>query len=292
LNVAALPIEDRWMLSRVSRAAVEVQDALLKFQFSRAINLARDFFWDALCDWYLELVKGRIKDDRHAAEARRVLAFALDQSLRLLHPFIPFITERLWEQLNEIAPQRGIPGAVELDTGRPLLISPYPPVEGYPGLTDAEADAVFADLQTATRAVRDIRQTQNVPPKQTVDVAIRVPAGRVASLEHEARVIQQLASVGELTIAVDAPKPPNAATLVIGDMHIFVANVIDPAAERQRLEKELAGIDKQIAGIHSKLDNESFTRRAPAGVVQRERGRVAELSAKRETVLVTLSELG
>ena len=120
LDLAALPIEDRWMLSRVSRAAVEVQDALSKFAFSRAATLARDFFWDSLCDWYLELVKSRVKENRQAAEARQVLAFALDQALRLLHPFVPFITERLWAQLNELAPQRGLPGLAELDTDSPV----------------------------------------------------------------------------------------------------------------------------------------------------------------------------
>ena len=290
-QVASLPIEDRWMLSRVSAAAVEVQDALGKFQFARAATTARDFFWDVLCDWYLELVKSRVRDDRRAAEARQVLAFALDQSLRLMHPIIPFITERLWKQLNEMAPERGLPGVVELDTPEAMAVASYPPVEGWKKLDAPEVDAVFADLQTATRAVRDIRQTQNVPPKQKVDVAIKVPADRVASLEHEAHVIKQLARVGELTIGPEVGRSANAATLVIGDMQIYVANVIDPDAERERLEKELANFDKQIKGITGKLGNENFVSRAPAEVVQRERERLADLRSKRETVVKTMNEL-
>ncbi|NLX12146.1 MAG: valine--tRNA ligase [Phycisphaerales bacterium] len=292
LDIATLPVEDRWILSRVHRATVEVQDALERFQFSRAVSLARDFFWDSLCDWYLELAKPRFNENRRAAEARQVLAFALDQSLRLLHPFVPFITERLWESLNKLAPRRGLPGIAELDTPEALLVASYPPAEGWPALAAPEVDAIFDDLQTATRAVRDIRQKQNVPPKQSVDVSIKVPADRVASLEHEAKVIKQLAKVGELTIGADVPRPNNAATLVIGDMQIFVADVIDTAAERKRLEAELANLDKQIKGIESKLGNESFTARAPADIVDRERQRLAELQGQRETVVSTMNELG
>jgi valyl-tRNA synthetase len=292
LDVKALPIEDRWILSRVSAAARDVQDALLKFQFSRAINTARDFFWDSLCDWYLELVKSRVKEHRQAAEAQQVLAFVLDQSLRLLHPFIPFITERIWAILNELVPQRGLPGVAEIDTDKPLIAAGYPPVEGWTALDDAEVDAMFDDLQTATRAVRDIRSKQNVPPRDSVDVTLKVPADRVASLKHEAHVIKQLANVGDLTIDPEATAPKNAATLVVGDMQIYVADVIDAEAERARLEKELANLDKQINGINGKLSNENFTARAPAEVVQRERDRLADLQTKRETVTQHIAELG
>ncbi len=292
MDLAALPIEDRWILSRVSHAAADVQEALERFQFSRAAATARDFFWDSLCDWYLELVKLRVREHRQVAEARRVLAFALDQSLRLLHPFIPYITERLWAQLNAIAPERDLPGIVELDTGKPLVTSSYPPAQGWPELDSIEADAVFMDLQTATRAVRDIRQTQNVAPRQPVDVTIRVPDERVASLQREAHVIKELANVGQLVIDPQATASRNAATLVIGDMQIFVLNVIDPVAERARLEKELVNLDRQIAGIQAKLGNEGFVSRAPADVVQQQRDKLSELQGRRDTVARSLADLG
>ena len=291
-SVESLPIEDRWILSRTSAAAREVQGALLDFQFSRAMNAARDFFWDELCDWYLELVKARVRDDRRADEARQVLAFVLDQSLRLLHPFMPFITEQLWSHLNTAVRQRGLPGVVELDADKPLIASTYPPVEGYAVLNAPDVDAVFDDLRNATRAVRDIRQTQNVPPKQSVDVTIKVPANRVASLEHEAHVLKQMAGVGKLTIDPNAAAPKNAATLVLGDMQIYVADVIDAEQERARLQKELENIDKQIKSIEGKLGNESFTARAPADVVARERERLEEFKAKRVTVETTMKDLG
>jgi valyl-tRNA synthetase len=291
LQLSSLPIEDRWILSRVSAAAVDVQDALAKFQFSRAAGAARDFFWDSLCDWYLELVKLRIRENRQAAEARQVLAFALDQAIRLLHPFVPYITEQLWKLLNELVPKRGIPGVVELDAGPALIAASYPPEKGWSGLTSPQAEAVFTDLQTATRAVRDIRQTQNVPPKQTVDVTIKVPTDRVASLQREAHVIEELANVGKLTIDPNATAGKNAATLMIGDMQVFVHDVIDPAAERQRLEKELANLDKQISSLAGKLQNEGFVSRAPAEVVAQEKQRLVELQAKRATVADSITHL-
>ncbi len=291
IEPARLPIEDRWILTQVHRAAVEVQDALAHFQFARAINTARDFFWDALCDWYLELVKSRVREGRQAAEAQQVLAFALDQSLRLLHPFIPYLTERLWRQLNEIAPHRGLPGVAELDAGPALIVAAYPPTDGWTALNDPSAEAVFEDLQRATRGIREIRQARNVPPKTRVDVTIKVPADRVESMRHEAHVIRHLAGVGALTVDADPPRPSNAATLVVGDMQIYVADVIDPAAERDRLDKELTALDKQIGSVMTKLSNENFTARAPAEVVQRERDRLIELKDKRDTVVRAMEEL-
>jgi len=193
--------------------------------------------------------------------------------------------------LNRVAPRRGLPGLLDIDTDKALIVSSFPPVEGWPSLDAPDADRVFEDLQTATRAIRDIRQKQNIPPKQFVNVTIKVPAERVASLRHEAHVIRRLARVGELLVATDPAKPAKAATLVIGDMQIFVADVIDAAAERRRLEKDLANLDKLIAGLNAKLGNQAFVAHAPAEVVERERGRLADLQAKRQTVLETMSQL-
>src|SRR4029079_18319964 len=118
----------------------------------------------------------------------------------------------------------------------------------------------------------------------TVDVTIKVPTDRVASLQREAHVIEELANVGKLTIDPNATAGKNAATLMIGDMQVFVHDVIDPAAERQRLEKELANLDKQISSLAGKLQNEGFVSRAPAEVVAQEKQRLVDLQAKRATV--------
>jgi valyl-tRNA synthetase len=291
LDPKSLPIEDRWILSRASRASVEIQDALSKYQFSRGMQLAREFFWDSLCDWYLELVKSRIANDDRPGEAKQVLAFVLDQSLRLLHPFVPFITERIWRQLEEEVPRRGLPGVAEPDAGRPLFLSGFPPREGWSALVDPEVDAVFADLQAATRAVRDVRAQQNVPPGERVDVIVKVPAGRVESMRREGHIIRERARVGDLRIDPEAERPKSSAMIVVGDMQIFVLGVIDVEAERARLDKEKGGLEKQIAGIRSKLQNENFVSRAPAEVVGRERERLVELEERMSTIEDTIASL-
>ncbi len=292
LDIASLPIEDRWILARTNRAAVEVQGALAGYQFSRAVNLAREFFWDSLCDWYLELVKSRVAADRQADEARQVLAFVFDQALRLLHPFMPFLTERIWRQLEEQVPERGLPDVADLDTGKPLIVSSFPPESGREALADDGVEAVFSDLQDATRAVREIRATCNVKPKDLVDVVIRVPQDRVASMEREGHIIRERGRVGTLTIDPGAEKPKGSAMLVVGDMQIFVLDVIDVEEERARLEKEREGLLKQVRGIEGKLGNENFVGRAPAEVVDRERNRLEEYKERLTTIEDTLANLG
>jgi valyl-tRNA synthetase len=304
LNLTTLPIEDRWILSKTSAAAIEVQAALASFQFSKAVTLARDFFWDSVCDWYLELVKLRVRENRQATEARTVLAFVLDQSLRLLHPFVPFITERLWQQLNQIfrIPDSGFridnsqfasssPVAAGNSQSAALIVALYPPDHGWPDFNNPAVDATFTDLQNATRAVREIRQTQSVPPRQSVDITIKVPAERVGSMRSEAHVIRHLANVGTVTIDPNATAPKNSATLAVGDMQILVHDVIDPAAERERLDKELANLDKQITGLSGELSNEGFVKNAKAELIAAEQQRLADLQAKREQLSQTMAAL-
>ncbi len=291
LDPATLPVEDRWILSRLTRATREVQEAFSKYQFSRSLQIAREFFWDSLCDWYLELVKSRVTEGRAVNEAKQVLAFVLDQSIRILHPFVPFISEEVWKELGSRVPRRGLPGIAEPECDRPLYLSSFPPVEGYDGLSDTEVDAVFEDLQNATRGIRDIRAKQGVPPKERVDVIVRVPADRVASMEREGRIIRDRARVGDLRVDPGAEKPAGSATLVVGDMEIFVLDVIDESAERARLEKERTGLEKQIGGIESKLGNEQFVGRAPAEVVDRERERLAEFKERLAAIEETLAGL-
>ncbi|MHC4091488.1 MAG: valine--tRNA ligase, partial [Planctomycetota bacterium] len=209
LDLANLPPEDRWILATLSATIRRTNQQLQAYQFSQCIKDLREFFWDNLCDWYIELTKARLTGDTGAeaaapastppeprasaraesnqpnasgspaATARQILAFVLDQNLRLFHPFIPFITERLWGQLNAIAPQRGLPGVAEPAMSDLLITAQYPPQEGWPALDDAEIREVFADLQAATRGVRDLRAKCNVPPRDRVTVTLNAPAEHV-----------------------------------------------------------------------------------------------------------------
>jgi len=295
LDVRLLPPEDRWILAEVSRVARQVNELMDRYQFSAAVRRLREFFWDSLCDWYIELTKPRmaadVPPDRRGAEARQVLAFCLDQLLRMFHPFIPFITERLWQQLSAIAPRRGLPGCAEPRMGDLLILAEYPPADGWPALDDDGIVTVFEDLQNATRGVRDLRNQCKVSPKTLVTVTIKAPADHVESLRSQAHIIQAMAGVDTLTVVGQVQKPKNAASTVVGGLQILVHDISDDEAERKRIERELANVEKQIAGKESKLANEKFVQNAKSEVVEAERARLAELQGQRQTLQRALSEL-
>jgi len=308
IDVAGLPPEDRWILARLSNTIRRTNRQLLTYQFSPCIKDLRAFFWDSLCDWYIELTKARLFSEPRpsgsgtgrdtasesepraqatgygAATAKQVLAFVLDQTLRLFHPFVPFITERLWRQLNAIVPKRGLPGLAEPQMSDLLITAQYPPKEGWPGLDSAEICEVFEELQAATRGVRDLRSKCNVRPRDRVTVTLNAPPGHVEALRADAHVLQRLAGVGELTVTTGATRPKNAATLVVGPVQIFVHDISDDKAEAARLRQDIAETEKQTAASAARLANQKFTANAPADVVQAARDRLADLEAKLRTL--------
>ena len=314
IAIEQLPPEDRWILARLNRTAVESQQLLREYRYSASIRCLREFFWDSLCDWYIELVKPRLSGGHRAQEARQVLAFCLDQILRLLHPFVPFITERLWRQLNAIAPRRGLPpaagvragpGAAMEGEGPPqgpsdlaelhvpdlLINAECPPSESRPALHDDAILHVFEEIQSITRGVRELRNTCKVSPKQPVTVTVKTPAEDIESLQNHAHIIRALANVDTLRLAPDAKRPPNSASALVGGLHVWVHDISDDQVERRRVEKELAHVDKLIQGKQSKLANENFVRNANPDVVQAERDRLADLQARRQRLEATLVEL-
>ncbi|MCC7290718.1 MAG: valine--tRNA ligase [Phycisphaerales bacterium] len=323
--------EDRWILARLSQTCRRVHELLLQYQFSATVKELRDFFWDSLCDWYIELSKPRLgssslrdekgtsslRDERpnspcigggpdgsHNHElpgvAQQVLAFCMDQTLRLFHPIIPFITERLWRQLGEIVPRRGLPGLADLPDPqrgenareRLLVTAQYPPEAGYPALDDAAFLEVFARLQDVVRAVRDLRARCNVAPKETVRAIVVLPAPYHAEFRAHTHVIQRMAGVGEVTVSGDAKRPVNAGSLHVGALRVYVLDISDDAAERQRATKELAEVTKQIQSREGKLSNEKFVANAAPQLVEAERARLAELKTQRTSLEEHLAELG
>jgi valyl-tRNA synthetase len=291
LNLAALPTEDRWILAKLSETVRGLHVELGHYHFSAAIKLLRDFFWDNLCDWYIELTKARMAGGEKGDEARQIIAFCVDQILRLLHPFTPFITERLWSPLNDVASKRGIPGVAEPGCGPILASAEFPPVDGYPALDDIAVLGIFEGLQEATRAVRDLRNKAGIPPRQAVTATINAPADVVGALTAQAGVIQRLANVESLTVATDAARPANSGTVVVGQLQVFVHDIGDDDAERLRLKKDLANVENQIAGKEKKLGNEAFTQNAKPEVVAAERERLAALLDTRATIQKSLDLL-
>ncbi len=287
-----LTLEDRWILAALNRAICTVTKRLEEYNPSGALGAGRDFLWGELCDWYLELIKPRLAeaDSPSARVARQVLAHALDQTLRLLHPFVPFITEYLYQQLRQQVPKRGLPGLVAEEAAADLLL-----VSGWPKaikeLDDQELLKTFADLQAATSGVREVRTTQGVSPRQTVTVTVKPPADRAGDLEAQAHVIRHLANVSELFIDPGANRPAGAASKVVGDLHIFVHHLVDDQVERTRLQKEQARLQKEIKASQAKLANPNFVSRAPAQVVTQQRQKLIKLEHQHQALQQALDEL-
>ncbi len=281
--------EDRWILSRLSQAIASVQDALEDYNPSAALATARDFLWSELCDWYLEMIKPRMRDPERTPMAQQVLATAIDQVLRLLHPFVPFLTERLWQALIEQAPARGID--TTLPASERLVHAAWPQTQ--PGWRDAAIEQHIAFLQDIVRAIRDVRSRYTIPPQARVAARIRAEGEVAASLRAGTELLQTMAGLESIDIGADMQRSPDAATAVVGALEVYIPGVIDPEKERARLAKQQQDLQKRIDGSRRKLDNEKFLSKASPDVVQKERDRLADSEAEMENVaaaLATLSE--
>ena len=172
-----------------------VSKGLEEYEPSDALGAARDWFWGSLCDWYLELIKPRLADNTSssAGTARQVLAYALDQVLRLIHPFVPFISEYLWGRLGELAPSRGLGGLAPLDDSRYLISAQWPTTRSE--LEQTELRANFAVLQQVTRAIREIRASSGVGPRKPLTVTIKASDEHARELEASFHVVERLAFI-------------------------------------------------------------------------------------------------
>jgi valyl-tRNA synthetase len=292
LDVAALPSEDRWILAKLDATIRALQAELEEYHYATAIKVLRDFFWDSFCDWYIELTKPRFRDPASAGPTKQILAFVLDQTLRLMSPFLPFITETLWAELNRIAPRRGLPGVAECTGDDILMLAEYPPLEGYAGLANAEILSTFEDIQAAVRGIRDLRSQCNVPPKEPVTVTLKATPEHLAHLATQRHIVSAMTNSHDpITLDANATRPKNAANTVIGGIQIFVHDISDDDAERKRLEKELTGLDQRITGCQNKLANEKFVNNAKPEVVAAERDRLAEMQKSRNAIQESINDL-
>jgi len=294
IKISSLPPEDKWILARLSQTIRRYHECLATYQFAASVKELRDFFWDSLCDWYLELTKPRFSsaDGADGGTARQVLAFCLDQTLRLWHPTIPFITERLWRDLNAIAPRRGLPPSISLKTDVPLISAEFPPLDGYPAFDDDRILSTFGALQDATRGVRELRSDCKVAPKERVTVTVVLPGEQLDSFQAHSHIVRHMAGIGELNVVTQGKRPANAGSVTVKGLRIYVHDVSDDAAEQVRTAKTLEGVARQIAAKESKLGNAKFTANADSEVVAAERLRLFELLEQRATLQEHLSELG
>ena len=285
-----MDITDRWILSRLTKTVSEVTESLNKFKYSEPLAGLYRFFWNDFCDWYLEWAKPRMQDDRKKPIAQNVLAYVLDQTLRLLHPFVPFITEGIFQKLNEIAPAKGLKGIAESHKAKALVIAQWP--EGLDSLTDEDAEKQINLVQAAIRTVRDIKSKRNIPPGKMPVVSAKSQQQTVEILNANADLIRQLAGVKEFEAGTALVKPANAAISIMEDAtEIYVHDAVDIQAERTKLEKQKEQIEKAKKAVEAKLANENFVNKAKPEVVVLARNRLDELSEQLKTVEEHLSEL-
>ncbi len=291
VDVASLPLEDRWLLSRLSTVTKQVTEAIESYQFAEASRVLYEFTWDEFCSFYVEIAKPRLDDDTQRAIPQRVLAHSLDTLLRLLHPIMPFVTESIWGHLGDVAPVRGL--ASPQMAGKFVMTADWPVSDA--SHYDATIERQFAEFQEVVGAIRRIRASQNIAPREILPVAIHCNDSSMQLLEPMRSYLEALAGAEIIMIGPNAVPFATDAPLAIPSIeitvHVDLEKFIDFEAEQARLEKLEGQIVKQITGKEQKLNNESFVSRAPADVVAKERESLSELKQQLRTVQADLQKL-
>jgi valyl-tRNA synthetase len=267
-----LSLADRWIRTRFGRRLAEVEGALANYRFDFAATALYEFTWDEFCSWYLELTKPVLQAEETSAAAKRgtrqTLAQILEALQRALHPLMPFITEEIWQKTAALA-GRG---------GATVMLEPYPHAADYP--PDAHAETEIAWLQGFILAVRQIRGEMDINPAKRIPVLVKDPtAADRAGIERHRTYLERLAGIEKITVLEHGAAAPQAATAMVGELTILVpmANLIDAAAESERLGKRLAKTRQDLDKTRAQLGNENFVSNAPAAVVGALRERAAEL---------------
>jgi valyl-tRNA synthetase len=281
-------VADRWIRSRLTEATAQVRKAIDGYRFNDAASAVYQFLWHEYCDWYLEIAKRSLyQPESPAARAvtQRTLVEVLETTLRLLHPFMPFISEELWQRLPHTGDSVPAPA-------RSIMIAPFPKASRK--ARDPEAERLMAPLLDVVSAIRTIRSESRISPAVELAVTVRPASPAVAtSLVSSAGIIGGLARAA-ITVAADGARPASSAmaTTPSGDVLVRLEGVVDFDAERQRLRKEIEKARKEIAFLEGKLGRPEFVERAPAEVVERERARLTEQRETERKLAASLAALG
>ncbi len=273
---------EKWILHRLNETVRETNRALDDYRYNEAAMGLYQFTWSEFCDWYLELSKKELygDDQERKRAARYVLWYVLEQLLRLLHPFMPFITEEIWQTLPGKKPAPSI------------MLAPYPTPRDDRNFPEAATN--MEKVMAVISAIRNIRGEMEVPPSKEIAVILSCASSESLSLmKHNEGAILSLARVADLAIGRDIEKPQDASIQVAGDVQIFVPlrGIVNVEEEEKRLGKEISRFDKDIDFLGKKLDNPSFVERAPADVVAKEREKLAEFTGKRRLLEESLEKI-
>ena len=266
-----LSLADRWIISQLQRTEAEVTRQLEQFRFDLASQALYEFIWNQYCDWYLELSKPVLWDENAPVErargTRRTLVRVLEVALRLAHPFMPFITEEIWQR---IAPLAGI-------HGKTIMLQPWPVANE--SRIDAAAEGDIEWLKELMVGLRNIRAEMNIGPGKPLPLFLKnANADDQRRLQENEALLKKLAKVESFTVLGDADEAPLSATALVGDLQVLVpmAGLIDKDAELARLNKEIQRLQGEVARVGGKLSNAAFVDKAPPAVIEKERAKLAE----------------
>jgi len=277
-------VADAWILSRLADLAARVDEGLLTYEFGETARSLYDFFWNELCDWYIELAKDRLAGGGEGRRAvQRNLVFVLDSALRLLHPMMPFVTEEIWRKLP----------LAEADRAESLMVAGWPDPAALAAWRDEDAEASIAAVQEVVTAVRGVRARYSIPPRTRLDVIAKASGAAALIVENQTDVIASLAGIGSLTIDAGATKPPHASVAVAAgsELYIPLEGLVDFAHERERVSRDLEKATSELERLSKKLANEGFLAKAAADIVEKDRARAAELADQVGKLAVQLAEL-
>jgi len=272
IDLAQCSAPDKWVLARLNRVIVEATRALEEYRFNEGAQLIYHFIWHELCDWYLELIKAYLYHDDKTRRAitQKTLVYVLDKTLKLLHPYMPFITEEIWQHLPH--------------AGESIMMADYP--EASSELVDDEAVKEMERIMGVITGIRNIRGEMGIPPLTTVDVILIAEDEAIAAtLKDHLGFVKDLARVKEARIVVQGERPRAAATALADGVEVFVpleGVIEDPQKEQQRLTKEMTKLLNDFDLTKRKLANESFLEKAPPDKVQKERDKLQEFSLLKE----------
>lgn len=280
-KLAPYTLADKWILSRLAHTEKEVTDLLGRFELGEAGRLVYEFIWGEFCDWYIELAKPRLYNKESAEEratAQHVTCEVLSSSMKLLHPYMPFITEEIWQCLPH--------------EGDSIMVAAWP--KSDENLFDAEAEAAMNAIMETIKAIRNMRAEVNVAPGKKVPAILLVVDDLQQVVAANQSYIKLMASVDELSILpANGDKPENAMAAVTKGIEVYLPlkGLIDVEKETQRLNKELDGMTKEISRIEGKLNNAGFLAKAPAEVVEKEKAKAQEIAVKMQAIQERLAYL-
>ncbi|MGI6144551.1 MAG: valine--tRNA ligase [Peptococcia bacterium] len=281
-NGSEYTLADRWIRSRFNRTASEVTRNLARYELGEAARLIYEFIWNEFCDWYIEMVKPRLYGKESEAgrkTAQKVLAQTLRETMQLLHPFMPFLTEEIWQHLPH--------------QGETVMLAPWP--KGTEAEMDEQAEQEMTILMDVIKAIRNLRSEMNVPLGKKAHVVLIAQNEQVlAALQKGEGYLLNLAGLAQVDLLLNSPeKPEQAVTAVVSgvEVYLLLQGLVDLDKEKARLEKEKGLMEQEIARLEKKLSNKGFLTKAPPEIVAKEKEKLKDYQIKKEAILERIASL-